>query len=295
MRGAVAVAAAALWWIADPRAGSAPGTRSHAATTSVAPERVTPPRVMIAPAANLPSPSLSLAPLPSPWPRRVRAEDLDRALLATDAGKQDLVLDRLLTAWVSSDPQAAARYSELLADPFLREVGQRTVALRWAEIDREAAAQWAAALGDQVERGKAIGAVAQSLGDTDPRGALALIARYGGVLSETSRIGVLTRWADRDFEAAQAWLEAQPPGRARDAMVERLTFQRAQSDPPAAADFASRLIGDAGTLREALISILQPWVHLDADAARSWAASTDGETRRRIDAELALDARDASQ
>jgi len=55
------------------------------------------------------------------------------------------------------------------------------------------------------------------------------------------------------------------------------------------------LIGDADTLREALISIIQPWVRRDADAARSWAASTDDETRRRIDAELALAGRDAPQ
>jgi hypothetical protein len=226
---------------------------------------------------------------------RIHASDVDLALASARPGTQDLVLERMLSAWARFAPASAARYADLQDDPFLREVAQRTVALTWAAIDYRAAETWATAHGSQAELAKLVGAVARVLGETDPHAALELISRYDGEAAEAaSRVSILVGWAGRDFAATQSWLEAQPPGPARDAIAQRLIFLRAEDDPAAAAALADRALMDEAVRRDALASIIRPWMDRDAEAVRSWAATLDPETRRRVDAEIAIQSRDAS-
>lgn len=278
---AAALAAAALLSLAQRDARPAPGVRQRSTDelpATPAPSTGTPATLRVNVAARRP----------------ISAADIDRALMSARPGTQDLVLDRMLTTWIASEPQAAARYAELQTDLFLREVAQRTVALRWARIDHAAAESWAESLGDSTERDRVIGAVAQTLGESEPRAALELLARHDGDVAASSRVGVIASWAERDFPAAQTWLEAQPPGPVRDAIVLRLTLLRAQTDPRAAVAFANQLLDDAAARRDALASVVGPWIRRDADAARSWAASTDDETRRRIETELSIRVPDRS-
>jgi len=201
---------------------------------------------------------------------------------------QDQVLQAMLMAWVTEAPQDAARFAELQMDPFLREAALRTVAQRWAQIDRDAAAHWALSLGDAAERDAVIDAVALSMGDSDPRAALDLLMRrVADERADSTRVGVISSWASRDFAAAQSWTEAQPPSAARDDIVLRLAFMRAQADPAAAMQLASRMLGDETARREAFASIIRPWIARDPDAARAWFSSTDAGTRSRIEVELA--------
>jgi len=209
--------------------------------------------------------------------------------MSNDSGTRDVILERMLARWVAVDAQAAARFAELQEDPFLREVALRTVALRWARIDGGAAAHWAVSLGDTAERDALIDAVALTLGDSNPRAALDLLAaRSVDARTDSTRAGVVSSWASRDFAAAQAWVEAQPPGPSRDDIVLRLAFLRAQTDPPAAMRFASAMLADEGLRREAYASTIRLWALSDPEAAHAWTDSADGETRRRIDAELAI-------
>jgi hypothetical protein len=216
----------------------------------------------------------------------ISAESVELAESAAVPGTQDLVLDRMLTSWVRDDAPAAARYAELQTDPFLREVALRTVAHRWAQIDRDGAVQWASSLADETERDGAIENVALAL--SDPRAALDLLARRGAEKwPDAARVGVIAAWAARDFAAAQAWAEAQPPGAARDDITQRLVFLRAQTDPLAATVLASGMLDEATARRDAYASIIRIWVARDPEAARGWAASADTETRRRVGLELA--------
>ncbi|HET9861925.1 MAG TPA: hypothetical protein VFP37_00665 [Steroidobacteraceae bacterium] len=215
---------------------------------------------------------------------------LERALAAADPGKRDLVLQRSLAAWIREEPQAAARFAELQPDPFLREVAMRVVAQRWARMDREALVSWAVSLADPNERNQVIEDAALAIADADTLAALSLLESHDGApwRADTVRAGVIASWANRDFGAAQAWVEAQPPGPSRDVIVERLVYLRARRDPPAAMQLASQLITSELTRREAIASVIQPWMSLDPDAVRAWAASADLATHRRADREIAL-------
>jgi hypothetical protein len=237
--------------------------------------------------ALTPATTLSIPNSPDGPP--LSADAIERALVAASPGTGDLILERMLTAWTPVDPQAAARFAELQADPFLREVALRVVAQVWTQADPDSAVPWAASLGDVAERDQVIEVVALAMSGSDPRAALELLAQRANDKSrDATRVGVITSWAGRDFAAAQSWAEAQPPGAARDDIVLRLVFQRAQTDPPAAIQLASQMLSDQEARREAYASIIRQWVARDPERAREWAASTDVETRRRVDAELAI-------
>lgn len=245
-----------LWWVSAaalaaagllslPERGSDPATGIQQRSTAEQPASAPP-------GAD----TDAMPPVGPATPRPIGAADVDGALTSATPGTQDVILDRMLTTWIDSDAQAAARYAELLTEPFLREVAERTVALHWARIDHAAAESWAESLGDSAERERVIGTVAQILGESEPRAALELLARYDGDVAASSRMGVIVSWAERDFPAARTWLEAQPPGPMRDAIVLRLTVLRAQTDAPAAVDFASPLLDDEAARRDALESVV---------------------------------------
>lgn len=271
---AAALAAAALHRAAGPHTGPAPDRRSRpvSATAWLTTQEV-------------PTPAVSVRTLRD---RAISAEAIERALIDATPAARDALLQRMLEAWVELDAPAAARFAELQGDPFLREVGLRTVAQRWAGIDADSAARWAAAIGDAAARGEAIDQVALTLADSDPRAALDLLTRFGEARHQGHAFaGVIMGWAGRDFDAAQSWVDALPPDGARDAIGQRLTFLRAQTDPAAAMQIASDMFNTDEARRDAYVSIIRPWVEQDAESARAWIASADAETRRRVEAELA--------
>jgi hypothetical protein len=226
---------------------------------------------------------------PLPRAQSISADAIERSLLAVDAGTRDLVLQRMLTAWTPDDPQAAARFAELQTDSFLREVALRTVAQVWTQHDPGSASLWAGSLADEAERARVIEAVALAMGNSDARAALELLAGQGtDTRTHTTRVGVIASWASRDFAAAQSWIEAQPPSPARDEIVLRLAFLRAQTDPPAATLLSSQMISDESARHRAYASIIRPWFARDPDGARRWATYMDAETRRVVEAELAI-------
>jgi hypothetical protein len=217
------------------------------------------------------------------------ADAVDRALADTAPAARDVTLQRMLETWVPGDAPAAARFAELQADPFLREVGLRTVARSWTRIDAEAAERWAVAIGDPVARRQVLDQVALVLADSEPRAALDFLARCGdGTDPGDALAGVIVSWASRDFAAAKSWLDAQAPGESRNALVQRLAFLRAQTDPGKAMQLASEMLSDEDARLDAYSSIIRPWVERDVESARAWIASADAATRRRVEAELAI-------
>jgi hypothetical protein len=273
--GAAALAAVALLKGTDPHVGSASKLRERPAPAR---EGVT--AVAVTSASSIPR---------SPPELSISADVIERELYAANPGTRDLVLERTLTRWTHEDPRAAARFAELQTDPFLREVALRTVAQVWAQNHPETAAQWSASLGDAAERSRVIEGVALTVGNTDPHAALDLLVRHdAGTRPGATHVGVIASWASRDFAAAQSWVEAQPPSSMRDDAVQHLAFLRAQTDPLAAARLASEMLGDETARHDAYASIIRVWVARDPDGARQWAAYAEGETRRRVEAELAL-------
>jgi hypothetical protein len=281
--GAVGLAAAALLpGGADDESAIARRTR---VTQTIAAE----PTIAATPAATVAIAWAAATKEPITPDPRIDAGGLERALSSADPGTRDLVLERGLARWITDNPSGAARFAELESDPFLREAALRTVAQEWARIDPDAAARWSGSLPDATERDRVIGQVALATAEADPRAALELLAWRGAdEPRDAERAGVIASWARRDFEAARAWVEAQPAGPGRDELLQRLVYQRSATDPRDAARLARALIADDAARRDACASIVGPWFERDPDAVRAWVASTDGEPRRRLDAELAL-------
>jgi hypothetical protein len=272
---AAVLAAAALHGTADPYLGPAAGSRLRPVANSIP---------IISSAA--PAPAVDVNPLRS---TATSAESIERALLDAAPAARDAILERMLESWVVRDAPAAARFAELQGDQFLHEVGLRTVARRWTRVDPKAAARWAVAIGDPAARRQVVDQVALVVADSDPRTALDLLAGSGEVADSADALaGVILSWARRDFAAAKSWVEVQPAGQRRDALVQRLAFMRAQTDPGMAMQFASELLGDENARRDAYASIIRPWAERDAESARAWIASTDAQSRRRVEAELAI-------
>jgi hypothetical protein len=214
-------------------------------------------------------------------------ESLTKAQEAATA--DELVIVDLLARLVEIDCEAAARFTELVAEPHLREVCLRVVAQRWARVNAATAVAWAASLGDSAEREQAISNVALELAQIDPPRAVRLLERQfiagvpDGVLE-----GVVQQWAEKSYEDAVAWSRVLPPGVRRDLVLQRLVFVRANQDPLDAARLAEETFADGDERVDALVSIAISWGSRDMTSAREWARTLEGHARERVDTELAL-------
>ncbi len=104
----------------------------------------------------------------------------------------------VIAAAARSDPEAAARATESLANEDQRRAAAAQVAIGWATRDPAEAANWALSLADPEARAAATGSVVQV-------------------------------WLIRDPAAAQAWVLSQPVGTARDRALIALVGRAAQA------------------------------------------------------------------
>jgi hypothetical protein len=220
---------------------------------------------------------------------RLRIEDLERELAASDQGKRDLVLQKLLPDLVAQNPESAARFAELQTDLALRELAIRQVALLWGALDAERAVNWARSLPDAAERDATLIDIANGLSSVDPARGVEL--RESFTLStqpDSALSNLVQQWAGYDFDAALAWTNARAPGAQRDDLLQRLIYVRAAAgDPASAAQLVteSSLAGDARTA--AISSVAQEWARLDGTAALEWLRSLDRASSEGAMAELA--------
>jgi hypothetical protein len=271
---AVAVSAAAALALAVRPSGTPPSERSSSSTTAFPQARR--------------DEAITLSPAPA---RRERTDPdtLEESLANADPRSRDLVLEKSLPELVDEDAQAAARLAERQRDPYLREIAERIVSARWAHIAPEDASQWAASLANETDRDQAIEHVALELASSDPQGSLKLLERRSrGTQPDAATAGVIASWAGVDFDAALAWVEAQPQSQGLNEVLQRLVLLRANTDPAAATRVADRMVGDEGARNEVFASIAQVWASRDPDGARIWAASLQPSIRRRVEGELLL-------
>lgn len=107
-------------------------------------------------------------------------------------------------------------------------------------------------------------------------------ATRGMILHRVARL-----WAERDASAALAWAAALTNAGERDALVTDVCLQLAESDPAAAVrTLSDHITGDKP--HGGLEALAQRWAESDFQAARAWALSRPGDTRRdRIVARIA--------
>jgi hypothetical protein len=279
---AVAIAAAAASMLAI-RAVSpdAAESRDEAASTPLS----SPPTVRTAPIAVDRAPTE----LESFAGTSLSPDAVEQALAQAPVQRRDVVLSELLAQLTSHDPLAAARIAERQSSGFMREVAMRAVMQSWTRRDAAGALSWANSLADHDERDAALEHAALELAVSEPPLALqALERRSVPRVPDPTLEGVVQQWATSDFAAAYHWVDAQPHGPGRDALLTRLVFVRAGQDPSEAARIASAAFSADEKRIEALSAIAQRWGAQDASAVRELALALDVRARRRIEVELAL-------
>lgn len=142
---------------------------------------------------------------------------------------------------------------------------------------------------DPAKRHERLVAVCLHWAGFDPPAAIILSAELGLDPLDGQLVPNLAhQWAARDFAAAQTWADRLPAGDLRDQVYSRLAYERATSDPAAAARLLAAMSPAGPAREEATLSVLHAWGLRDPAAARAWAASFPaGPLRERAGLELA--------
>ena len=142
---------------------------------------------------------------------------------------------------------------------------------------------------DPAKRHERLVAVCLHWAGFDPPAAIILSAELGLDPLDGQLVPNLAhQWAARDFAAAQTWADRLPAGDLRDQVYSRLAYERATSDPAAAARLLAAMSPVGPAREEATLSVLHAWGLRDPAAARAWAATFPaGPLRERAGLELA--------
>jgi hypothetical protein len=219
----------------------------------------------------------------------ITAVAVERALAEAPKAGRDLLLVELLEALVQQDAPAAARIAEREVDGYQRETALRVVVQIWAQRNFAEAIAWADSLVDPRERDTALANTALELVRGQPQLALQVLGRRSTTtVPDTALEGVVQQWATEDFAAAYLWVEAQPAGPGRDALVERLVFVRAEQDPAEAARIAETTFSGEARRMNAISTLAHRWAAMDPAAVHAWSLTLDERAQRRVRTETEL-------
>jgi endo-1,4-beta-xylanase len=203
----------------------------------------------------VPSRPTAAAPAPTPVPPVAGPLTAPVAAGTSDLGNE-------------SDSRTLRARADLGVDSQVRE--DLGLAVRqWAERDLKSAMTWAAGLSGEERRIAGEGVIAQ-IGEDDSAGALEAMEIFGVGLDDGRAERVVQLWAEQEFSAALAWVEARPAAAQRDRLVARLTWVQAQRDAPAAIALAQELLPPGALRDEALLGIVRHWSARDPARAAVW-------------------------
>jgi hypothetical protein len=147
----------------------------------------------------------------------------------------------------SSPKQVIDLVNKLPVSPASDELLTHAVA-QWAATEPEEARSWAQDISDEVLRTRLIGAIAMTLGDTNPIAAanLALEEMPAGKAQDDAIVGIVQRWAQTNPEAAADWVAGFPAGALRDAAMENVVKLWADQDRNSAGLWINGLDRESG-------------------------------------------------
>jgi hypothetical protein len=203
--------------------------------------------------------------------------ELERLLAAGDRTLHPLVLEETLPAMVAQHPEDIARFAELETDPRLREELIRRVAQLWTRKDVNRAVAWVTSLPMSPERDASLIDMSLTLAETDPEQALNLREpAVGNIEPDGVLEAIVQRWAERDFDAALAWINARPASVQHDKLLQRLVFVRAAAGAPReAARMVDESFGSGPQKAEAADIVVGQWSQTDPAAASDWRAGLE--------------------
>ncbi len=214
------------------------------------------------------------------------------ARITSRGGREERFLSRLFRAWAKHDLDGALAAAETLEEAHRRQAGaailsvtehlhedrrfeiaeslsaQETLQRMRAEenLEVDPALAWRDAVASErgPAREQALLHIAHSWLARDPENAMAAVDGLGRQ-ADGWRAGLVGQWAERDREAATAWVLAQPASAARAQMVEGLAGAIAQSSPMEALGFADQFTGNERNV--ATEAAFRTWGEKDPGAA----------------------------
>lgn len=156
-----------------------------------------------------------------------------------DASEQQTILLAAANEAVRTDPMASLRIAVALPADGGRDETIRRAATEWASQDAASAVDWAKQIPDETLRSKVLAAEAVAWSESAPESAatLAVESLPPGRLLDDTVVSIVQRWAQRQPEAAAAWVEQFPEGPLRAAAVENLLAQVSPTDIESARGF----------------------------------------------------------
>jgi hypothetical protein len=207
------------------------------------------------------------------WARRDRPAALAWAesLPAKDASipGRTPVLAMVLNEWIDEAPEEAIEWIEKMPDEQEREKALGGIITQLSFDNREMAARLTTLISPGKDQDQALQQLAYQWSMTDPDAALAWLTQQDNEHFREVFLPQLT-WplAGKDPHRALE-LALSIGGKARDQSVSNVLKSWAQTDPSAAADWATA----NGMNPEYLSSIAATWIRMDQQAATDWAAA----------------------
>lgn len=178
---------------------------------------------------------------------------------------------KILRQLAEQHPDQAAELAGKLPSGSAREAVMLDVAVVWAARDFSSAVDWIKQWPEGESRERGLIGAGYEAARTDAWAALDLAANLPA--SET-RDGLIRHVAAQcsvdDPEAVAAWAKQLSDPPLRDRTIGAVATEWSDRDPVAAAAFAIEQLPPGRVLDDTLVAIVQRWVQVEPDAARSW-------------------------
>ena len=181
---------------------------------------------------------------------------------------------------ITKDPAAAAD----AAMGEIEDLEQRNDVLSsivsfWAQKDPQTALVWLDGQSSSEIKTKGYELVATQIAATDPLAAIQLIEKNLGSTGQSALSGIISQWANKDFDAAKNWFTSQPNPATFAAIFPTILDAWAQRAPSEAAEFLTNLpLGMSPNNK--FLSVAKEWGASDRDAALTWAESLEDRSQR---------------
>lgn len=193
-----------------------------------------------------------------------------------DLPGRDAIAATIAGWWARTTPDKALGWAQGLPEKLAGPSVKETMAT-WAAKDFPAAREAMAGLSAPL-RDVALPALVTRWENKQWSGAAAFLEKEPGGRGREEAMGqLIQKWAGDDQQAASAWLARQTPGPERDTGATALAAEVRESDPEAAAIWGMTL-GDAGKRQQSLKSTLESWYKKSLPEARQWLETTPGLT-----------------
>ena len=148
------------------------------------------------------------------------------------AAEQKTLLLAAANEAARTDPMAALRIAVTLPADGERNETIRRAATEWTSHDATSAVDWAKQIPDEILRSQVLAAEAVAWSESKPESAATLAVENlpTGRLLDDTVVSIVQRWAQRQPEAAAAWVEQFPEGTLRVTAMENLIAQASPAD-----------------------------------------------------------------